>query len=286
MWHGSAGLHAYDIDGSLLWSKDLGRFEHIWGNAASPIIYQDLVIVNCGPGLNCFLLAVDKRTGQQQWRREFPGMASTKIDDFVGSWSTPVIATYEGQETLLISLPRRLYAIDPLRGTDIWSCEGLGKLVYTSPLVSDEAVVAMSGYQGAAIAVRPGGQGNVTSTHRLWNHDEKPPQRIGSGIIVNGYLYILNEPGIAWCMELLTGEVLWKHRLSETSSWSSMCYADGRIYVNDMNGTTYVLEPADAECNLLAKNPIGERMRASLAFSNGQIFARTYQHLYCIESQE
>lgn len=284
VWHGSAGLFGYDHDGTPLWQKDLGRFDHIWGNGSSPVIFQDLVIVNCGPGLRSFLLAVDKRTGQERWQRELPGMSSTKLDDYVGSWSTPVVATYGGQEQLLISLPSRLFALDPLNGNEIWSCEGLGKLVYTSPLVSDEAVVAMSGYQGPAMAVKPGGKGDVTATHRLWIQDEKPPQRVGSGIIVKQLVYVLNEPGIAWCMDLLSGQILWKHRLSDTSSWSSLCLADGRIYASDMNGTTYVLDPAEDECNVLAKNVLGERMRASLAFSQGQIFARTYQHLYCIQA--
>ena len=157
------------------------------------------------------------------------------------------------QASLILSLPTRLYALDPLSGEDQWWCEGLGKLIYSSPLVSEDAVVAMSGHHGPAIAVTPGGQGDVTMTHRVWSHNEKPPQRVGSGVVVDDCVYVLNEQGIAWCIELATGDVLWKHRLSETSSWSSMCYADGRIYVNDSHGTTYVLEPADTECTVLAK---------------------------------
>ena len=108
------------------------------------------------------------------------------------------------------------------------------------------------------------------------------PQRVGSGIIVDGYVYILNEPGIAWCIELATGDVLWKQRLGNGPSWSSLCYADGRLYVNNMEGTTFVLKPDQAECTVLAKNELGEPMRASLAFSQGQIFIRTFKHLYCL----
>ena len=122
-------------------------------------------------------------------------MASQKIDDYVGSWSSGVIASHGDQDLLLISLPSRLYALDPLNGNEVWSCEGLGKLVYTSPLVSPQAIVAMSGYQGPAIAVKPGGKGDVTATHRLWIQDQKPPQRVGSGIIVDDYVYVLNAPG-------------------------------------------------------------------------------------------
>jgi outer membrane protein assembly factor BamB len=246
-------------------------------------MYGDLVMLNAGPGLSAFVIAVDKRTGADVWRRDFPEMVSKKIDEFRGSWSTPMIATYGDQDLLLLSLPQRLHALEPSTGSDIWSCEGLGNLTYATPLVGDDTIVAMSGYHGPAIAVKPGGQGDVTSTHRLWIHDESPPQRVGSGIIVDGYVYIMNEPGIAWCIELATGEVLWKQRLGTGPSWSSMSFAAGRLYVNNMEGTTFVLEPDHSECTVLARNELRETMRASLAFARGQIFARTYDHLFCIE---
>jgi outer membrane protein assembly factor BamB len=282
VWHGSAGLYAYSVDGDLLWTRDLGKFQHIWGNGSSPLICDDLVILNAGPGVTAFVAALDKHTGDVVWRRDFPDMAAQKVDEYRGSWSTPVMASLGGQNTLLLSLPLRLYAVDPLTGSDIWSCDGLGKLSYATPLPSENAIVAMSGYHGPAIGVKPGGRGDVTATHRLWIHEEAPPQRVGSGVIVDGHAYILNEPGIAWCIDVTTGEVLWKHRLDTGPSWSSMCYADGRLYVNDMEGTTFVLQPDEAECTVLAKNTLGEQMRASLAFSEGQIFIRTFEHLYCI----
>jgi len=197
-----------------------------------------------------------------------------------------MVAKHDGKASLILSLPTRLYALDPLNGKDQWWCEGLGRLVYSSPLVSEDTVVAMSGHHGPTIAVTLGGQGDVTATHRVWSHNEKPPQRVGSGVVVDDCVYILNEQGIAWCIDLASGDVLWKHRLSATSSWSSMCYADGRIYVNDSHGTTYVLEPTDTECTVLAKNVIKERMGASLAFSDGQVFVRTYESLYCIEQSK
>lgn len=282
VWHGSAGVFAYDLDGNLLWQRDLGKFQHIWGNGSSPVIYRDLVILNAGPGLSAFVVGLDKHTGTDAWRRSFPEMVSQKIDEFRGSWSSPAVATIEDNDLLLLSLPMRLHALDPLSGSDIWSCDGLGTISYTSPLATPAAIVAMSGYHGPAMGVRPGGRGNVTDTHRLWIHDEAPPQRVGSGIVVDQYAYILNEPGIAWCIEVTSGEVLWKHRLSDVPSWSSFCYADGRLYVNNMAGTTYVLKPDPTECLIEAKNPLDEPMRASLAFSDGRILIRTYEHLYCI----
>jgi len=283
VWHGSAGLHCYDLQGEKLWSKDLGRFKHIWGTASSPVIHNDLVILSAGPGLHAFLAAYDKRNGDEVWRKELPDVKSTKIDEFRGSWSTPVPLTENGRTLMLLSLPLRLIAFRPETGDVVWSCEGLSKLAYTSPLVGDGVVVAMSGYRGPAIAVRTGGQGNVTATHRLWRQADrkKNPQRIGSGIIVDGHIYICNEPGIAWCMNAKTGEITWQKRLG-SRSWSSMSLAAGRLYVSDTKGDTHVIEPDPKECRVLAKNSLGELIRASLAFTDGRIFARTYEHLYCI----
>ncbi len=283
-WHDSAGLIAYDLDGKELWKLDLGRFEHFWGFGASPVLYEDLVILNAGPGLRAFVIALNKKTGKEVWRRDFPEAVSQKVDQFHGSWSTPVF--YEesnGRPAMLVALPKRLHCLDPQTGEDIWNCDGLGDLVYTSPLIGDGVIVAMSGYHGASMAVRTGGKGDVTATHRLWHNEGNKlnPQRVGSGVIAGDHLYILQDSGAAWCMEVKTGKVAWEKRLGK--SWSSMVLADGRLYVPDMEGTTYVLEPNPEGCKVLAENPIDELTRGSLAISDRQIFLRTHENLYCIE---
>jgi len=283
-WHDSAGLVAYDLDGKELWKKDLGHFEHIWGYGASPVLYQDLVILNAGPGLRTFLAAYDKQTGDEVWRREFPEAISQKVDQFRGSWSTPVF--YEeanGRPAMLIALPKRLHCIDPKTGNEIWTCDGLGELVYTSPLIGDGVIVAMSGFHGPSMAVRTGGKGDVTATHRRWHNEGNKlnPQRVGSGVIVGDHLYILQDSGAAWCIDVKTGKVAWEKRLGK--SWSSMILADGRLYAPNMEGTTFVLEPNPKECKVLAENPLDELTRGSLAISDGQVFVRTHENLYCIE---
>ena len=283
-WFGSAGLCAYTMEGKLLWKRNLGKFEHIWGTASSPIIFEDLVIVNCGPGLRAFWIAVDKQTGRDLWQWEPPEAKSVKVEEFRGSWSTPVIHGTGPQALMFLSMPTRLYAVEPRTGKVRWSCGGLSKLVYTSPLVTKETVAVMCGYHGPSLAVRRGGQGDVTKSHRLWMLEDKKhnPQRVGSGVIVGDHVYILNEPGIAWCIELKTGKKLWEQRLGKAKSWSSMCYIEGRLYIVNMDGVTFVLEPSAESCKILAENPLGGLTRGSLAFSQGQIFVRTYEHLVCI----
>jgi outer membrane protein assembly factor BamB len=279
-WHGSAGMVAYDFEGQELWRRDLGPFEHIWGNAASPVIHGELVIAHLGPGPQTILAAFDKKTGQDVWRRELADARGKDADQWKGSWSTPVLRPIAGGHELLVSLPQQVSAFDPATGADRWTCRGLGDLVYTSVLFGDDTVVAMSGYGGPALATRAGEKGDVTDTHRLWLV-EGNPQRVGSGVVVGQHIFILEETGVAECIELATGKSLWEERLG-AKSWSSMAHVDGRLYVIDMDGETFVLAANPEKCEIIARNPLGELTRGSLAFSDGQIFIRTYQKLYCI----
>jgi outer membrane protein assembly factor BamB len=285
-WYGSPGIYCYDLDGKILWQKKLGKLEHIWGFGGSPVIYDNLVILNFGPGLNAFVAAFDKQTGREVWRKEFPGQKSQKVDEYRGSWSTPVVFQDGSRTVLLLSLPGALWAVDPKTGEEVWSCRGLGALVYTSPLIDGDVVIAMSGYGGPALAVRGGGKGDVTETHRLWHHETpKPPQRVGSGVVAKNHVFILNEPGAAWCLDSRTGEKKWEQRVGRNRSWCSMVHVDGRLYISNKAGATIVLEPSTESCQVLAENELGEQIEASPAFSNSQIFIRTHQNLYCVEAK-
>ncbi|MGF1578265.1 MAG: PQQ-binding-like beta-propeller repeat protein [Gemmataceae bacterium] len=286
---GSAGLYCYDFEGKQLWNVELGKLHHIWGTASSPILYKNLVILWCGPGDRQFLVAVDKRTGKQVWKYNEPGGARNRnaAGKWVGSWSTPVIANVQGRDELLLSVPYKLKSFDPNTGKVLWHCDGLGPLVYTSPVCSqDGIVVALSGYGGPAMAVQAGGKGDVTKTHRLWRHSRKKnPQRIGTGVIVGDNYYLLSTPGVAQCFDLKSGKDLWQQkRLSEAQSWSSMVYADGRFYVVNTKGTCYVLK-ASPKYEVLAQNSINEVVRGSIAISNGDLFIRSYKHLWRIRDQ-
>lgn len=281
---GSAGVVCYDLQGKLLWQRDLGKCEQIWGNASSPILYQDLVIQNFGPGERTFLIALDKKTGRDVWKVDVPGgKYGTAPSEWTGSWSTPVIYRGAGRDELLLSWPETLRAYDPRTGKELWSCRGLGKLVYSSPLTSPEAIVAMSGFGGPYLAVKTGGSGDVTETHRLWQDPKQQPQRVGSGVIVGDQIYILNATGIAQCINLKTGQVVWSERAG-TGAWGSMVHADGRLYVTNQRGETVVLA-AKPTFELLATNPLGERSQSSPAFSDGEIFIRTYGHLWCVSNR-
>jgi outer membrane protein assembly factor BamB len=284
---GSAGLVCYDFAGKELWRKDVGKLEHIWGNASSPILYGDLAILWCGPGERQFLLAVKKTTGETVWKHNEPGGKSGAVGpkEWLGSWCTPIIVQVGEREELILGVAKKVKGFDPKTGKELWWCGGLGDLVYASPVCSpDGIVVAVSGYYGPALAVRAGGKGNVTNTHRLWHHKQRQPQRIGSPVLVGRHAYLFNESGLAQCFDLKSGEDLWKKERINGTTWSSPVYASGRLYINTMNGETLVLS-ASPKYELLAHNKLGERVLSSLAVAGDEIFIRTYEHLWCISGK-
>ena len=274
---GSAGMYCYDFTGKELWKRtDLGKWEHAFGNSSSPVLYDDLVFLWCGPnekaGRN-FLLAANKRTGETVWEH----------DEKAGSWGTPLMADIGGRDQLLLSTVPHLKGFDPKTGAELWLCQGLTKYAYTSPLYGNGVAVAMSGYGGAALAVKVGGMGDITGD-RLWHHPDNT-QRVGSGMIIGDHVYIVEETGVPHCYELKTGEEVWKvtKRPGGGNTWGSMVHADGRLFVLMRNADTLVFA-ANPKYELLGTNTLGqgESSNSSLAISNGEIFIRTFRHLWCI----
>lgn len=290
-WFGSAGLWCWDFSGKELWHVDLGLQEHIWGYGASPVLDGDRCLLNFGPGKRSFVVAVDKRTGSEQWRFEVPAPAVMEgpgdpAKDFIGSWSTGVVAKIDGRKEFLVPLPGALWSLDPETGRALWHCNGLNPLAYAEPLITKDALVALGGFSGFSIGLKPGGTGDVTATHRLWQ-EKKNPQRIGSGVVVGGDGYLTSEPGVIQCVELATGKQRWKERLNvpsgRSSSWSSLVLSGDRIYAVTQNSEVVVFKASPEKYEQLAVNALGDGLtNSSLAVSDGQLFLRTHRHLWCI----
>ncbi|MBM4069287.1 MAG: hypothetical protein FJ271_10125 [Planctomycetes bacterium] len=282
----SAGVVAYDFEGKKLWHRDLGPILSRWGNGSSPILYGNLLILFHGPGEpSSFLIALDKRTGKTVWKSDERAINSPVF----GSWSTPVIVRSGGRDELIMPLPGEriggegmFKAYEPATGKAIWTCRGLGNEIYAMPVVGDEGnlVVGISGHNGPLLAVRPGGNGDVTDSHRAWQQAGKNPQRIGSGVMHQGRLYIADAPGFVACLDAPSGKTIWKERLGE-QLWGSLLLANDRLYVTSLEGTTFVLA-AGPKFKLLSRNEICEPTYAALAVAGADVFLRTYEHLYCI----
>ena len=202
-----------------------------------------------------------------------------------GSWSTPIIVKTDSHDELIVNFPNRLAAYDPKTGKQLWLSKGLGGTIYTTPVWGEGALVAMSSGMGGgnAIAVKPGGSGDVTESQRLWRLD-RAKSGIGSGVIHDGYLYTITQEGIAACLDLKNGNTIWEERLKgpgvRGSSWSSMLLADGKIYVPNQSGDVFVLR-ASPKFEVLATNSVSEATNATLAASDGELFMRTDKGLWC-----
>jgi outer membrane protein assembly factor BamB len=284
VWHGSAGLYCYDYEGKELWSRDLGVFKHIWGYGSSPLFLGERIFLNCGPGERTFVTAIDAANGKTIWREDEPGGASGEKgpDEWLGSWSTPLVTKVNGHDEIVVSLPYRVNAYDPADGKILWTCDGLGKLVYTSPVVSDGVLVTMGGYHGPALGLKLGGSGDITDTSRLWLTTKPNPQRIGTGVVVGKHIYMANEQQLAQCIEIDTGKELWQTRMPEGAIWASPVLVGDRLYVTNQKGSTIVFRPNPEKFELLAENALNEYSNSTLAVSDGQIFLRTNEHLFCI----
>lgn len=293
--YASAGVYCYDLNGKELWKRDLGRQEFEWGNGSSPVLHDDLCILYFGPGKGSHLIALDKKSGKTVWKYEEPEIdVGKRTDGFRGkepgiicTYSTPIIVRAGGRDELIMSFPRYLRAFNPKNGKELWHCDGLNPLVYTSPIYGEDIVVAMGGYFGNTIAVKTGGSGDVTASHRLWIA-ERTKAGIGSGVVSGGHIYTLNASGIADCIELKTGKVVWTERVRgpgpKSDSWSSMVLAGDRIYILNQSGDCMVLK-ASPQFEVISANSIGNEMcNSSLAVSNGDLFIRTHKHLWCVSA--
>lgn len=293
-WFGSAGLYSWDLAGREQWRLDLGKQDHLWGYGSSPLIDGERCYLNFGPGVRSFVVAVDKRTGKEVWRFDVPLPAIKEgpgggNPDYTGSWNTPEIMTIDGRRQLVLELPGAVHALDPATGRELWHCNGLNALAYAQPLLADGTLVAFGGFNGFSLGTTPGGAGDVTASNRLWQ-EKKNPQRIGSGVAINGKIYIGSDQGIVQCLEAKTGRAIWAERPQvpggRTASWSSVVQSGDRLYLATKNSDTLVFK-AGPQFELLAVNSLNDGMtNASIAVSNGDLFIRTHKHLWCIGAKK
>jgi len=288
VWHASAGLYCYSFAGEQLWQRELGQFRHMWGHGTSPILHRGRIILHSGPGEKSFVAAFSLATGETIWKTPEPGqLTAEQIEKkrLVGSWCTPLIHHVEGRDLVLCGQPTRIVAYDAEDGAIVWWCAGVscerGDLTYSSPVVADGVCLIMGGYVGPSIGVRVDGEGDVTETHRVWRL-AKQMSNCGSGVSVDGHVYIPDMGSLVSCIDAATGEVAWKKRVGRGESWGSIIFADGRLYMMSQSGTTFVFEANSSKLVILAENELDEPTNSTPAFSDGEIFLRTHENLYCV----
>jgi len=270
-------VYCYDFAGKLLWEKSPGEFHSKHGFCSPPVLYGDLVIVNgdqdAPEGLTAFIVALDKRTGEERWRIDRPNK--------LRSYCPPVVIDAAGKKQLVLTGSKCVASYDPDTGKQIWLIDGPTEQFVSSMVLHDGVLLMTAGYPvNWVMAIDPSGSGNVTKTHVLWAKENEGGY-VPSPVAHNGKLYLVDDRGLASCWDVKTGKRDWKERLSAKGHHASAACADDRIYHIADDGTTFVLK-ASPEFDILAANRLGERVFASPAFSDGEIFIRGTRHLWCI----
>ena len=270
---GADGTAALTTAGDIIWKT---RFDYSsqHGAGGSPIVYGDLLIFNCDGSDQAFVVALDKRTGKVKWKtnRGFPADQA---------YTTPLIIRAADRDQLISVGAFRARAYDPLTGKEIWRVrydEGFSNV--PRPVFAHGLVYIATGFQQPALlAVRPDGTGDVTKTHVAWTLTRGAPLT-PSPLAVGDELYVVNDGGIATCLDGKTGTILWQARLGGTYS-ASPVFADGRIYFPAEQGVTTVIAPGRT-FQRLATNTLDGALLASMAVSGGSLFLRSESHLYRI----
>ena len=266
------------MDGNLKWKASLGGIATVGvGVGTSPVLYKDLLIVQCDEdeGHKSFVVALDKRTGKQVWR------TPRKVQV---SWATPVLMRAGGRDELVTSGTEWIIAYAPATGAELWRAKGLGSNAVPSPVVAGDVVVLSAGYpEKLAMAIRAGGSGDVTGTPRvLWKYT-KGTAYVPSPIAYGGYVYLVTDKGILTCLDARTGEVKYEGGrvpIPATLMASPVAF-DGKILLSSMEGDTFVIKAGPVH-EVLRTNTLGEAIAASPAIARGRIFIRGESNLYAI----
>jgi outer membrane protein assembly factor BamB len=277
-YFGSRGLHCYDMKGNLKWSKDFGDMQtrNTFGEGSSPTLFGDTVIVNWDDEQNNdFIVALDKRTGDERWRT--PRSEGT-------TWSTPVVVQPGGTPQVVVNgTTTRSY--DFKTGAEIWNCGGQTANPIPSVVSDDNILIAMSGFRGASIrAIKLGATGKLDDTASiLWQHNKSTPY-VPSPLLVNGLLYFgSGNNAMLSCFDAAKGTAHYEaERLSGIFGiYASPVAANGRVYVLGREGVCLVLNQGP-KLEVLAENKLNDKTDASIALAGKDLFIRGHQNLYCI----
>jgi len=289
-WFGSQGVHAYSVTGNFLWKVDVGRIDlgaydiptYEWGPASSPIIWENLVILQCDTQADSFLLALDANTGKTVWktdRQEIP------------SWGTPTIANTSAGPQLITNASNYIRSYDPRTGKELWRLGGSSKITAPTPVFAEDLIVVVSGRgpERPIFVVRPSARGDITLPNGKTASDSIVWSMTGRGsymptpIVYRGNLYVLANNGLFDAYNLQTGKEIYRQRLSLVGSGfsASPVAADGKIYLSNEDGEILVVAAGDKFAHI-GTNSMGELLMTTPALSDGVMYVRGASSLFAI----
>ncbi|MGE0705578.1 MAG: PQQ-binding-like beta-propeller repeat protein [Vicinamibacterales bacterium] len=287
---GTGILKAFDFAGTELWTRDIqrdyGRFGLNWGYASSPLLHEDSLYIQVLHGMTTndpsYVVRIDKMTGGTRWRVERPTRAISESPD---AYTTPALLVHPGGTEIVVSGGDVVTGHDLATGRELWRSEGLnprnspGHRIVASPIVFGGIVYAPA-RERPILALKSGGRGDVTQSHRLWSFDSGPD--VPTPVTDGRYFYVIRDNGVMFCLDAQTGTTIYgPQRLPSATYSGSPVLADGKLYVTNEDGVTVVVR-AGPKFELLAQNDLAEYTLSSPAISEGQIFIRTDAALYAI----
>jgi len=291
---GSEGLFCFDLDGKLIWKADLGVLDagwffdpdYQWGTASSPIIYKDVVIVQCDIQKDSFIAGYSLKTGKQIWktsREEIP------------SWGTPTVYEGKSRAELVTNATRAIRSYDPASGKELWMMRGNPEVTATTPIAALDLIFICNSYRPnqPLYAIKPGGSGDISLPQGQETSDfvQWSKQRGGSymptPLVYGDYLYVCANHGVLTVFEARTGVRVYQQRIGDQGGAysASPVAGDGKIYLSSEDGDVFVVK-AGPKYELLSDNKVGEVIMATPAISEGMIVIRAQQHVIAVNTKQ
>lgn len=270
-------VYCFDYSGNKLWERTPGEFHSVHGFGVAPVLYQDKLILNGDQDAKAYIVALDKVTGEERWRADRPNK--------LRSYCPPVVVEAAGKKQLVLTGSKCVASYDPDTGKQIWIVDGPTEQFVSSIVLHNGTILLTAGFPVHwVMAIDPSGTGNVTKTHVLWSKKNEGGY-VPSPVAHAGKLFVVDDKGVASCWDVKTGSRYWKERLGGKGHHASAVAADGRVYFIADDGIAYVVK-AGTEFEVLARNSLDEKVYASPAFSDGDIFIRGEKHLFCISGKK
>ncbi len=276
----------------VLWERRDFECNHFRGAGSSPVIFQNLLLMNFDGSDHQFVVALDKRTGKTVWQTKrsidyqdiLPNGKIAADGDYRKAFATPHVAQLNGRWEMLSLGSKAAYSYDPFTGKELWRVEERGQhSASTRPVIGHGMIFYPTGFSaGQLFAVKIGGNGLLNDSHVAWKVKRGVSNK-PSILLIDDWIYVIGDTGIASCFEAKTGVQVWQQRIGGEYS-SSPVYADGKIYLFSEDGKTTVLKPGRT-FEKLAENKLDEGFLASPAIAGKALFLRTRTHLYRIEKR-
>jgi len=276
---GSRGIYCYDLNGKLIWEKDLGvqmRMRNQFGEGVAPALHGNLLIHPYDQESGSFVVALDKRNGKEVWREN---------RDEISAWSTPLIADVKGKKQVVISATKKVRAYNPEDGKLIWECAGLGSNVIPHPTQHNDTVLVMSGHRDPKLmAVRLGREGDLTGSDAILWTQTRGTSYTASPVLHDNKFYSLTDNGMLSCFNATTGEPYYhQQRLPQPDNFkASPVAAGGNLYLASESGVVTVIKMGE-KFEIVATNTLADHMFvASPVVAAGELFLRSKTHIFCV----